>query len=569
MPDAVLDVFDHQRFRLRTPEGLRVAKSFKEILTEPDAAYAFDYAQPFYDVAAFNLLTFLAQLAFEPETPAQLAGLVEAPLSEADFERAVAPLRQRCALTGEGPRFMQAPAPEDPKKADPLSVAVFIAPKGDRQFLHRSDEEWAVAPEQAGLFLFARNTFYEGTGGRGYQKGTNGDTPIRSLVVLPEPGGTISLRRSVWLNVLCRQKQRTYAGAYADPTALRPGEYDGLFWADPPSDDVPVGGITLRAGLGWMTAYHWLWFEEDAEGVCPLTGERVEGRAARTLSKRSTGISYGTKGDLDGGTRASRLFRHPNVPTARRYDKKGDPTGEEDPFLVSRTEGLVNALGASFFGGLTESASARYTLAPAAAQLYADALRRVAPDPALRVFGFHMLSAQKNVHGGIEQSAYVPFERVTEGEDPEAVMQMASEIVWAAAQMASASALKLKQAVQRTAGAGVRAELDPTSGRLTLNRKLEKTPSVDDPYGRDVLARYWDAAGGHVLEHVSAVAEVARRGPEVLADEAEALENRWKETIRTEVWRQYAPVFEHYSTLPRTMPYAYAARKMLASALKK
>ncbi|GIV57860.1 MAG: hypothetical protein KatS3mg042_0773 [Rhodothermaceae bacterium] len=569
MPDP-MNVFEHQRFRLRTPGGERVEKSFRELLTEPDAPYALDYAQAFYDVAALNLMSFLAQWLFEPADAAELAGRIAAPMTDAEFEARVAPWRERFALTGDGPRFMQAPAPFDEKKAEGLEVAVFISARGDRQFLHRADADWAVSPEQAGLFLFARNTFYEGTGGRGYQKGTNGDTPVRVLVTDPGPDGTLWLRRTIWLNVLSRDQQRQYAGAYADPHALRPGDYDGLFWADPPEADVPVGGITLRAGLGWMTAYHWLWYEE-AEGICPVTGERVEGLVARKASKKSTGIAYGTKGDVESGARADRLFRHPNVPTEKLYDRKtGDVTGER-PFLVQRIEGLTEAIGAAFFGGLSDRDRAAYTLAPVVAQLSASPLRRwflrEGRKPGALVFGFHMLSSQKNVHGGIEQDAfYLPLP----GDDPlvtARLMETGARLMREAGTFAAEAARALGQAVQRTAGAGVRAE-ETEDGQIRL-KKLESTPSVDEPFGRDTLAAFWRAVQGHLIDYAGRIADVAGHGPDALVAEETALKAGWEETVIREVWQQYQPVFEHYSTLPRTMPYAHAARRLLGGALKK
>lgn len=569
MPD-LLNVFEHQRFRLRTPIGEPVEKTFRQLLTEPDAAYALDYAQAFYDVAALNLMAFLAQAAFEPATVEELAGRFAAPMAEADFEEAVAPLRKRFALTGDGPRFMQAPEPFDEKKASGLDVAVFISAKGDRQFLHRADADWAVPPEQAGLFLFARNTFYEGTGGRGYQKGTNGDTPIRVLVTDPAEGDALWLRRTIWLNVLAREQQREYPGAYADPDALRPGEYDGLFWANPPEDDVPTGGITLRAGLGWMTAYHWLWYEEG-EGVCPLTGEHVEGLVARTASKTSTGIAYGTKGDLDSGTRADRLFRHPNVPTEKLYDRKTrDVTGER-PFLVHRTEGLANAIGAAFFGGRSQEDRAAFVLAPAVDQAQAPPLRRAfaraGRQPAALVFGFHMLSNQKNVHGGIEQDAFaLPLLGATPFET-QRLMASASELMREAGSVAEQAAGALGKAVQRTAGAGVRAE-ETEDGKIRL-KKLESTPSVDDPFGRDTLAAFWRAVQGHLVDHAGEITRAAQNGPDALTDQGDALRSQWADTVVREVRRQFEPIFEHYATLPRTMPYAHAALRLLNADLKK
>lgn len=566
-----LNVFEHQLFRLRDAGGEPVQKSFRDLLTEPDAAYSLDYAQAFYDVAALSLMSYLAQVAFEPETVDELAERLESPMSEDEFERSISPLRARFALTGDGPRFMQAPEPFAEKKALGLDVAVFISAKGDRQFLHRADADWAVSPDQAGLLLFARNTFYEGTGGRGYQKGTNGDTPVRVVVTDPAAGDTYWLRRTIWLNVLTREQQHEYAGAYSDPHALRTGEYDGAFWLDPPKEDVPTGGITLRAGLGWMTAYHWLWYEEGA-GVCPLTGDFIEGIVARTASKQSTGIAYGSKGNLEGGVRADRLFRHPNVPTRKRYDRRmGDVTGE-DPFLVQRTEGLAHAVGAVLFGGTTQQDAAASILAPVVSQAQHPSLKRVfsraGRHPAALVFGFHMLSSQKNVHGGIEQNTFrLPLLGNTPLETKR-LMETASQLVHDASTFADQAARALSQAIQRTAGAGVRAQEDPETGRITL-KKLEKTASIDDPFGRDTLAAFWWAVQAHLADHAGRIVEIAEGGPDALTLNRDELRTAWEDDIIREVHRQYQPVFEHYSTLPRTMPYAHAAIRILNGALKK
>ncbi len=562
-----LNVFEHQRFRLRTPEGEAVEKSFRELLTEPDAAYALDYAQAFYDVAALSMMSYLAQVAFETESVEELAARLEAPMSDDDFERAIAPLRGRFALTGDGPRFMQAPEPFDERKKAGVDVAVFISAKGDRQFLHRADADWAVAPDQAGLLLFARNTFYEGTAGRGYQKGTNGDTPVRVFVTDTADGDALWLRRTIWLNVLACDQQHEYAGAYAAPDQ----GYDGAFWIDPPKEDVPTGGVTLRSGLGWMTAYHWLWYEEGA-GICPLTGECVEGVVARSVSKRSTGIAYGSKGDLESGVRAERLFRHPNVSTKKVYDRKTGEVSGERPFLVNRTQGLTDAIGAAFFGGTSQKDAAAFVLAPLVSQAQAPPVKRqfarAGRGPTALVFGFHMLSNQKNVHGGIEQSA---FSLPLLGANPletKRLMEAASQLIRDAGAFAEQVARVLGQAVQRTSGAGVRAKEDPETGRITL-KKLESTPSVDDPFGRDTLAAFWRAVQGHLVGHAGAITKASQDGPDALTLQSDELHTAWEDTIIREVRQHYTPIFEHYSTLPRTMPYAHAALRILNGELKK
>jgi hypothetical protein len=571
----LLNVFEHERFRLRGPDGSRVEKTFRDLLTEPDTPYALDYAQAFYDVAALNLLSFLAQLAFEPADADELARRLEAPLTAAEFEDGIAPLRPRCALNGDGPRFMQAPGPFDAERASGLDLAVFItsakpnATQSDKRFLFRSDPDWAVPPDRAGLFLFARNTFYEGTAGRGYQKGTNGDTPVRVLVTDPADGDALWLRRTVWLNVVSRAHQREYSGAYARPDNLRDGDYDGLFWSHPPTGDVPTGSITLRAGLGWMSANHWLWYEEG-EGICPLTGERVSGTVARTASKRSTGVGFGAKGDIEAGIRADRLFRHPNVPTRKRYGRQGEIIGE-DPFRVERIEGLTAAIGAAFFGGRSEQDGSAFVLAPAVDQVQSGPIRRsiikAGRQPSALVFGFHMLSNQRNVHGGIEQDAFgLPLLGSTP-EERFRIMVTASKLMRDAGAFAEQAARNLGLAVQRTSGAGVRAEVTD-DGAIRLS-KLEATPSVDDPFGRDTLAEFWRSVRRRLLDHAGTIVQAAAGGPDALVNQEEEIRGAWEERVIREVRDQYRPVFEHHSTLPRTMPYAHAAQRMLFASLNK
>lgn len=568
----IKNVFEHQLFRLRTPDGQSVSKSFKQLMTEPDAPYALDYAQAFYDVAALNLMTFLAQLAFEPENADELVQQLESPMSEEAYKTGVSPLRARCALNGEGPRFMQAPGPfEEKKKASGIDVAVFISAKGDRQFLHRANDEWAVPVDQAGLFLFARNTFFEGTAGRGYQKGTNGDTPVRVYLSWTAEHETMWLRRTIWMNVLSRHQQRQYPGAFADAKSLRDGQYDGLFWERPPIDDIPVGGVTLRAGLGWMSAYHWLWYE-DNEGICPLTGEIVSGTVARAASKKSTGIGYGTAGDLESGARADRLFRHPNVPNQKRWDNKTKEFVGEIPTTVQRLEGLAGAIGATFFGGRSASDGAAYVLAPVVDQSYVDVLQkwflRSRRTPSANVFGFHMLSNQKNVHGGIEQDS---FSLPLFGKDPleiAEINEVASGILYRASTFAEDASRRLAQAVQRTVGAGVRAEVGE-DGSIRLKNKLESTPSVEDPFGRDVLATYWRSVRNMLSDLAGVVASDAKDGHAHLSDLSDKRIGDFEEGLIREIRLLYRPVFEQYSTLPRTMPYAHTANRMLNSALKK
>src|SRR5690606_7357850 len=162
--------------------------------------------------------------------------------------------------------------------------------------------------------------------------------------------------------------------------------------------------------------------------------------------------------------------------------------------------------------------------------------------PGAIVFGFHMLSNQKNVHGGIEQDHfYLPL---LGGSPAETVrmMETASRLVRDAGTFAAESARALGKAVQRMAGAGVRAE-QTDDGRIRL-KKLESTPSVDDPFGRDTIAAYWRSVQRHLVNYAGAVTDAARGGPDALSAEAIVLQTAWEETIVREVHQQVAPVFE-------------------------
>ena len=122
MPDLPT-VFEDQRFRVRTPGGERLSRSFREIVTataddgtalDPAEALALDYPQEYVNVAALGLLAFLAQVAFEPESPTVLAERLRTPISVDEYESKVSRLRPHFRVDGDGPRFMQAPPAGDP-----------------------------------------------------------------------------------------------------------------------------------------------------------------------------------------------------------------------------------------------------------------------------------------------------------------------------------------------------------------------------------------------------------------------------------------------------------------------
>lgn len=590
----MLNVFDHQRFLVRRPDGARTTRSFRELVTattlegdalDPDEPLRLDYPHAFFNVGAMGLMTYLVHVAFEPEDADELAARLEAPIAPEDFEQAVGPLRDRFTIDGPGTsRFMQGPPPEPNKKGklpkpDDVSALLVTVRKDNSlnkmEWLNRPDVTWAVALDQVPLLLFTRNTFYEQAGGAGYQKGTAGEVAVRTLLMERDEAGLPRLRRSIWHNVLHRRFQRD---RFAADFAVDRDGYAGFMWEALPEGDVPTGGTTLAAGLAWMTAYHHLLIEEVTEGpttTCMMTGRVLEERAATGVWKGPTGIAYGTKGDEDAGTRASRLFRHPNVPTYRTWDKKLGDYANERQVSVHRTRGLVDALGAAFFGADDQQAGGRrYHVAPVLSQVlgafdsdledYYDEHRGRLE---LEVFGFHMVGSMGGRHSGYERDSFrYPLLKGRTAEETEALLDEARGLMHVAAGWSQDVAKVLQRALQETAGVAVEWSADD-QGRIRVARREQKT-AADFAFGRDVLAAFWDGVGELLPGFVGRIADESA-DPDALAVAHDTLLAAWGEELAGLARRLYRPYFDHYSTHPKTMPFAHRAAQRFYGTLKK
>ena len=529
-------------------------------------------------------MTYLIHVAFEPKDADELAYRLEEPVPADDYEAAVAPLRERFTIDGPGTsRFMQGPPPTPNQKGklpkpDDVS-AIFLTTRKDNslnkmEWLNRPDVAWAVALDQVPLLLFTRNTFYEQAGGAGYQKGTAGEVAIRTLLIERDASGFPRLRRSLWHNVLSRRFQRDHFPA--DFAVDRPSE-DGFMWEALPEEDVPTGGITLAAGLGWMTAYHHLQIEEvpnEQPRACMVTGRPLTGRAATGVWKGPTGVAYGTKGDEDAGTRASRLFRHPNVPTYLRRDKKTGDYGGERQVTVHRTRGLVDAMGAVFFGTKKKEAGRRYDIAPVLEQMreafdshLEDYYEAHHADLDLQVFGFHMVGSMGGKHSGYEHDVFTyPLLKGRTSEETESLLRNAQGIMHEASEQAERVASLLQQALQETAAVAVEWSLDER-GHLSVKRREKKT-AADFAFGRDTLAAYWSDVGSLLPGFARQIAEYGP-DPDVLAAARTELLDNWGEALRKLAKGHYDPHFKHYSTQPKTMPFAHRAAQRFYGTLKK
>jgi|GEM_PF-3245007 len=567
----MLNVFEHQRFLLRRrsptdPFGERIELSFRDLVTMPDGeSMRFDYPLEYMNIAALNLCAALAQAAFEPRDQCDLAARLAAPMSPEEFEAGIAPLRDSFTIDGpSGSRFMQGPEPVRDRKGrlngGPLSDLLLTVKKGDKSFLNRPDEEWAVRLDQVPLLLFARATFYEKSAGRGYLTGTSGDLEIRTYPIDPA-----SLRRTIWLNVLTGESQKMLGNAYV-PAGSSEG-YDGWMWQAPPPDDVAEGGLSLRSGLFWMVANAHIEIGEIEEPrTCIVTGKEIAGRAGISVVVASTGRGYGVKVAREKGPEVRQsFFRHPNGPIEMR------PTKEGVPYLrhlrVDETSGLIGSMAGLFFAASGDDGS--YKLAPVVEQLYSLRLelRRSGghmPELDLACFGFHMLSSKQNVHGGYEfESFHYPMPNAAAEELP-GIMAKAHELLSKYSQDAREMERLLSAAIQRCMLVEVNTEEDE-AGRLMFKPKKTLPPESLIP---GTVREFWRMVGADLREFLESIGSKAT-SEAALADRHDEFERWWRRSTADHLLLLFDRLFKAYHTSPVYMVAAHKARGFLYATLRK
>lgn len=560
-----MNLFEHQQFLLRrspTPEhplGERIRRSYRELMIGPDEDLQFDYPLEYLNVAALALCAAVTQAFFEPVDSSDLAERVRRPLTADEFEHAIGPERERFSIDGDV-RFLQGPAPEPSRKAEPLADRLFpIA----GSFLNRPDQRWVVALDQIPLLLFSRSTFYEKSAGRGYLTGTSGDLEIRTY---PIDRGLLdgpSLRRTIWLNVLARTTQAEYEGLYHP--AGTDGGYDDWMWIDPPKSDLVQGSVSLRSGLFWMVATGYIDIAEiERSAPCIVTGELVTGRAGVGVFVRTSGVGYGVTVEREKGPAVRQsFFLNPNGPYRVVDDKK---TGARylRHLSVDDVSGLFGQMGGLFFSS-TSHAQAGHKTAPVVGQL--PAIRERFGDDLridLHCFGFHMLSSKQNIHGGCESERfqYPVLDRA--GDD----VDHAHGLMVGAAQTAEDIRRLLCRAIQICMMIQVDTKSD--DGRL----KLQPKTNIDTGgFTTDIGREFWSRAGRDVQELLRRIEQAATRGAASgrawLVDAVSDIENWWRRAAAGHARAVFEPVFNDYCATPQHLVAAHNARKIFYGSLRK
>ncbi len=557
-----MNVFEHQSFLLRRPPdaehplGERVRRTYREIMTGPDEELYFDYPLEYLNVAALGLCAALTQAALEPETAHDLEARIAAPLSLQEFEQAVTPFLEPFSIDGQV-RFMQGRALEsDPKKAAALlqdKVSLTVS-----DFMNRPDNNWVVSPDQIPLLLFSRATFFEKTAGRGYKGGTSGDLEVRTFLT-----HSASLRKTIWLNVLTsEQQQRDYEGDFTEPGSAE--GYDQWMWISPPTEDLPQGEISLRAGLFWLAATNVVWMQElEKPRPCIVTGEMVTGQAGVRVVTKATGIAYGVKvnnlQEEDGGRLS--FFRHPNAPYAVRKNKKGEIFHQH--LTVDRISGLLGHMAGLFFsggGGKDEG----YHIAPALRQ-YSNLQRSTKQGLAINLhcFGFHMLSSKMNIHGGCESERF----RYPMIEDSSAELMSNLQGLMSGA---ATQAEEIRKLMTRAVQVCMMVEVDASEkdGRFQFKQTANLQNGSDyKGFVRDIGREFWSRVSANMGELLRRV-EAAASTPDQMDEAAEAITTWWRREaaiIAKEIFDRY---FDDYSQSADHLAAAHAARNIFYAGLR-
>lgn len=560
-----MNVFEHQRFRLRsrprdgTP-GEECYLSWAEIMTdEREFAPAFHYPLEYMNVAALGLCIGLTQAFMEPKNVSELLDRLGRPVSSDEMSGIVDAYRNEFGID-DGSRFMQGPEPERdkkgrPKKIGPLSELVPTIKKGDKEFLNRTTGHMVVRTDQIPILLASRSTFYEKSAGRGYLTGTSGDMEVRTYLIDPN-----SLRNTIWLNVLNVERQ----GGNFTPQGDSESGYDDWMWIKLPKvAEVPANAVSLRSALFWMVANLWVEIAElDEPGVCIVTGDVIPAgeRAGIGAVVTSTGIGYGAKVERDNGIEVRQsFFVHPNGPWKLVTPKKGPSFPRH--LEVDEESGLIGEMGGLFYA--SQRSERGYHLAPVVEQLYD--LKSLLEDRDdiydhdrydLHCFGFHMLSAKKNVHGGYESELFEYPLLGRKAEERTTAMEQAEILLSKCSERTRGVADTLRQAVQRCIMKETKTKED--DGVVSFS---EKERVSDSGLLRDVTRELWSDAGDELRRLIH------RLGTEEMsADDLEGnrqtMVDEWTEAMKKHAERIFLRYFNDYSASPQHMLAAHDARRL-------
>ncbi|EOV8962257.1 type I-E CRISPR-associated protein Cse1/CasA [Cronobacter turicensis] len=259
------------------------------------------------ELAALQLLICLVQVIFLPENEEALRKRLSEDLSEAEYDNAVTPWKERFQLDHHEYPFMQIKGvkAKDFTAMDKLLTGVTGAT--NCVFVNEPGQGEALCPGCTAIALFNQANNAPSFGG-GFKAGLRGGSPVTTLVQ------AIDLRTTVWLNVLAKPNLEKLFGQPVDIT-------QPPVWFTPVKngEEINATQIGLVRGLFWQPAHIELTAPVEG-GKCSACGHSASRRYNGFLKEK---FNFTIKG----------LWPHPHSPRLLQT-KKGTV---EEKFLAFTT----------------------------------------------------------------------------------------------------------------------------------------------------------------------------------------------------------------------------------------
>jgi len=237
--------------------------TYRDLLCEPGQRWQISLPRDDLELACLQLLACMAQVMFLPEDDAALRQRLAVPLTQAEFDTAIAPFLDWFDLDHPTQPFMQMRGVKA-AESTPIQKLLIGLPEGNNHaFFNEAGEVRKVSGPVAAIALFNQASNCPSFGG-GFKGSLRGGAPITTLVFDRD------LRCMVWRNVLTRprveERQIEAPGLAQDqPSWVLPiAEKSTIQWNQ----------IGLMRGLFWQPAHVEL-VKADEARVCDVLGGKA------------------------------------------------------------------------------------------------------------------------------------------------------------------------------------------------------------------------------------------------------------------------------------------------------
>lgn len=295
------------------------------------------------ELACLQLLAAITQVCFTPPDRKALLSRLKQPLTADQFFAGIDSKKEWFDLNHPETPFMQV---RGVKSAQPTTMDKLLAGVADgtsKTFINPDGLGSGLCASCVAIALFNTANNCPSMGG-GFKGSLRGSTPITQLISGP------TLRQTVWLNVLHKERLNQVMPWYADTEEQQPNYLEPV----QAGATIPAASIGLARGLLWQPA-HFELLPAAADGCCSLCGEvdklltafnkakfnyTIAGVWPHPLSARTFKIAKGIREEkfLSFTTSAPGWIYLSRLVMARQSDKEGQSPA---PVLDQAREELV------------------------------------------------------------------------------------------------------------------------------------------------------------------------------------------------------------------------------------